>query len=214
MKSVCAILIAITLIIPLAGQARAGAAVGVLGGITRMSWGGDAPEKGSYGNLMGFTAGGQIDIDIYRSTALSLQPSFTQKGTKIDFEVGGQGEPVDSVEVRLDYFVLPLLLRVETMGGRFYVSGGLELGWLLSARYKTPTQDLGVEVDLNKYDLAVDFGLGYTIPAGRTGIWFELRYSQSLINVGNEDTASGDVITEPRVKNNGLTLLVGVLYDL
>ena len=214
MKSVCAVFIAIMFTIPLAGQARAGAAIGALGGVTRMSWGGDVPDKGSYGSLMGLTAGAEIDIDIYRSTTLSLQPSFTQKGTKISFEVEGQSERVDSVEVQLDYFVLPLLIKVETLGGRFYVSGGLELGWLLSARYKTPTRDLDAEIDLEKYDLAVDFGIGYTIPAGRTGIWFELRYSQSLVNVGNEDTAPEGVITEPRVKNNGLMLLVGVLYDL
>jgi len=214
MKSVCTILIAITLIFPLIREVQAGAAIGAQGGVTRMSWGGDAPDKGSYGNLMGFTAGGQIDIGICRSTALSLQPSFTQKGTKIAFEVEGESERVDSVEVRLDYFVLPLLVKVETLGGRFYVSGGLELGWLLSARYKTPTRDLDAAIDLKKHDLAVDFGIGYTIPAGRTDIWFELRFSQSLVNVGDEDTGPEGIITEPRVKNNGLLLLVGVLYDL
>jgi hypothetical protein len=214
MKSLCAVLIAITLILPLVREVQAGAAIGALGGVTRMSWDGDAPDKGSYGNLMGFTAGGQIDIDIYRSTALSLQPSFTQKGTKMSFEVEGQSERVDSVEVRLDYFVLPLLVKVETLGGRFYVSGGFELGWLLSARYKTPTQDVDISADLNKYDLAADFGIGYTIPAGRTDIWFELRYSQSLVNVGEEDAGPEGKIIEPRVKNNGLLLLVGVLYDL
>lgn len=214
MKSLCTVLIAITLAFALTQEVQAGIAVGAVGGVNKMSWGGDAPDKGSYENLTGFTAGGQIDLEICRSTWLSLQPSFARKGTKITFEVEGQSERVDSVDVRLDYFVLPLLVKVETLGGRFYVTGGLEVGWLLDARYKTPTQDLDVSGDLNKYDLAADFGIGYTIPAGRTDIWFELRYSQSLINVGDEDAGHQEVIQEPRVKNNGLMLLVGILYNL
>ena len=215
MKPVCAFLVAALSIFPLAGGARAGAAVGVLAGATSTSWDGDTPDRGSYSSLAGFAAGGRLDIDIYRSTRLSLQPSFMQKGTRIDFEVPGENERVDSVEVRLDYFALPILVRVETLQGRFYVTGGFEVGWLLDARYKTPDEDLDAKIDMKEHSLAVDFGIGYTIPAGRTGIWFELRYSQSLVNVGNEDASSTvHIIREPRVKNSGILFLAGILYDL
>lgn len=216
MKAVCTVLIAIMLIVPLAGQARAGVSIGLLGGVTRMSWNGDTPEKGAYRPIWGPAAGAEIGVDIYRATTLCLQPSFVRRGTKIAFEVTGEKERVDSVEVVLDYFSLPLLVKVETLRGRFYVSGGFELSWLLKARYRTDADDLDVKFELGEHDLSVNFGIGYEFPAGPTSIWFEIRYAQSLINVGSEEagTPGANPVTEPRLKNNGVMLLVGILYDL
>lgn len=212
MKSLLAILTAILLVVTLAPGVRAEVMIGAMGGVTRTSWGGDTPEKGQYRSTYGFTLGAEVDVAVYRSTWLSVQPSFVQRGSKVAFEVKGSGDRIDSVEVNLDYFSLPILVKVETLGGRFYVSGGFEMAWLMNARYKTPTQDLDPSAEFKKYDFLINLGIGYTIPAGKSIIFLELRYSQSTMNVGEESEAAEDLI-EPRVKNEGAMLVVGVLYD-
>jgi hypothetical protein len=213
MKLQFAFILGVLVAVLLAPAARADLAVGALGGLTRASFGGDPPENGKYNSIYGYALGAALDVGVYKSTWLSIQPAFVQRGTKAAYEVTGESEFVDSVEVRLEYFSLPVLVKVETMGERFYVVGGFEMAWLLNARYETSTQDLDPSAEFKKYDFCIDFGLGYVIPAGRSQIFLELRYYQSMLNVGEENTDNYEVI-EPRVKNKGLMLLAGVLYGL
>jgi hypothetical protein len=211
MRIFSAAFLAVLLAAALAHEVRAEAAIGALSGLTKMSWGGDTPDKGSYKDIYGFALGIEVDVRVHRSAWISLQPSFVQRGTKMSFEVRGERDRVDSVEVSLDYFTLPVLLKVETMGRRFYVTGGVEIARLLNARYRTPSEDSDAAVEIKENDFLIDFGVGYVIPAGRAGIVLEARYSQSMMNIGDEHLGDRYNI-EARVKNRGLTFLVGVLY--
>jgi hypothetical protein len=186
---------------------------GPLGGVTTTSWSGEKPENGRYRALTGSKLGAELDIGPYRSVWLSLQPSYVRRGTGIAFAAEGSDEPVDSAEVRLDYFVLPVLLKVGTLGGRAYVTGGPEVAWLLDASYRTSTDDSDISNELNAYDFVADFGAGYTFPAGRTSVFLEVRYSQSILNVVDDGARTGAVATS-RVKNDGFLFLIGFLLDL
>ncbi len=213
MKPMSIILVTLAVVTAFAQPARAGAAIGALGGVTRMSWSGEKPDGASYRKITGFNVGAELDIGPYKSVWLSVQPSYVRKGSRIAFDVPGQSERVDSVDVRLDYFVLPVLLKVGTLGGRAYVTGGLEAAWLLEARYKTSTDDVDISGEIKARDLVADFGAGYTFPAGRMSIFLEVRYSQSILNAVS-DGGLATAVPISRVKNEGFLFLIGFLYDL
>ncbi len=194
-------------------QTRAETSIGVVGGLTRYSLAGDQPSGGAYRSLTGGTFGAVCEFGITEYVKLSLQPSWIRKGTKIAYKVSGQDERVDSVEVKLDYFSVPVIAKIFTNSKRFYVSGGLEYAYLLDAKYITHNETQDAKEDLEKHDFLIIFGVGAHIPAGRFVIFIEGRYTQSIINVVSEDAGSGDRF-EPRSKNKGLVLCAGILFGL
>lgn len=206
--------LAAVLALAAARDAVAGVSLGALGGLTRSSFSGDTPDKGEYKSLTGGAFGGICEIDLTRNVKLSLQPSWVRKGSKIAFEVEGEDERVDSVDVRIDYFTVPVLVKVMTRGGRFYVSGGLELGFPLSAEHETSSSTTDIEDGLENMDVAADFGVGLHVPVGHPVMYFELRYSQSLRSIFDEEWAEEELHLEPRVKNSGTQFYVGLLYGL
>ena len=192
--------------------AQAQVSFGVSGGISRFKAGGDAPPDGSYGNLTGFNFGGLVDVRLHPVVLLSFQPSYIQKGTKIAFEVRGQDELVDSVDVRFNYLALPVMVKVSTRNERWYVSSGLEFGYLLDSQLKTSDQETGIDSLMNDFDLAVDLGVGVLVKMKRPRILVELRYSQSLTDVVKSNVTLDDVPLAPRIKNSGLFLLGGIYF--
>ena len=202
------------MVLSTAEEAGAGTSIGAIGGITRSTFGGDTPEKGKYESITGFAFGGICEVDISDNVRISLQPSFVQKGSKVAYEVEGQKERVDSVDVRIDYFTVPVLVKVMTGGGRFYVSGGLEAGFPLSAEHETSSATTDIKDALQSVDFAADFGIGLHVPMGRPVMYFELRYTQSLLNIFDEEWAQEELGLQPRVKNHGTQFYVGLLYEL
>ena len=196
-----------------AGPLSAETSIGIVGGLTRFNMDGDRPEKGEYRTVSGGMAGGILEFNLTKNVYLSLQPSYIQKGTKIAFEVEGQKERVDSIEVDLDYFSIPVLVKVRTRGERFYVLGGLEFGYLLKAQHVTSTEDNDIKDDLDKYDVAVQFGAGYAHPLGRSKIFIEARYVQSVMNVLS-DEPDDDVVLGLRLKNTGWIFCAGFMIGL
>ena len=195
------------------GRSGAGVGVGVAGGIARYGFSGDSPDKSKYRSLTRGTFGGVVDVDLGENFRLSLQPSWMRKGTEIAYEVRGQKERVDSVEVETAYLSLPIMLKVFTKGGKWFVSSGVELGWLVSARWITSTRDDDIEGELEDLDVAIHFGVGRIIPLGRNEFFIEGRYTQSVLNVipaGDPDSR----LYGRRVKNSGMLLLAGFLIRL
>ena len=94
--------------------------IGVFGGLNSSKLTGDSPNKAKYKSLMGANVGAYIDIKLGKIVWLSIQPSYTQEGTKISYSVKGLEEPVDSISIRLNYFSLPIFLKVSSTNERFY----------------------------------------------------------------------------------------------
>jgi hypothetical protein len=207
----CALIM--TLVLLAAMPAFAEIKVGVSGGLARYSFAGDTPEQGAYTQRIRGAAGAVFEMEIYDRIRLSIQPFFVQKGTGIAYEVPGQKERVDSVEVDTDYFSLPVLVKIFTGKERWFVSSGIELAYLLDARYTTSTEDEDVTSDFNNFDAAIHFGVGWTRPAGPHEIFLELRYTQSVKNVISDEDPEGELYGL-RLKNNGIMFLAGFLFQL
>jgi hypothetical protein len=74
--------------------------VGVFAGLNSSKLSGDIPKKADYKGLMGLNAGAFFDLKLSRTISLSLQPSYSQEGTKITYSMAGLDEPVDSMLIR------------------------------------------------------------------------------------------------------------------
>jgi len=190
-----------------------GPRIGVMGGLARYSFSGDAADKAAYRTLNRGAAGAIIELDIHSGVRLSIQPSYVQKGTGIAYEVLGQKERVDSVEVKTDYLSIPVMVRILTGSERWFVSGGLELAWLLDARYETSTGDNDIKDRVDDLDFAIQFGAGWIKPVGRHELFLEVRYTQSILNVISAKD-SREELSGLRLKNSGILFCAGFLFDL
>jgi hypothetical protein len=154
-----------------------------------------------------------LEVPVAKDVAIVFQPGYRQSGANIGFQVDGQEEPVDSLRARLDYFSIPILMKVITNGGRWYVTSGFDFGWLTSASISTVSgsQEADIKDNLSDFDMAVIFGVGRMFPVGRPKITAEIRYSQSLFNLAGDSTAQD---LPARFRASGFQLLAGVLLPL
>lgn len=185
--------------------------IGVFGGLNMSKLAGDAPANAKYKSLMGANAGAYFDIKLNKSLFLSLQPSYNQEGTKISYTVIGVEEPIDSISIRLNYFSMPVLLKVTSTNERFYALAGLEPGLLLNSSATSHEIKEDINADVAKWNLAMHFGVGISIPVGFPTLFVELRYSQGLVNLTDEPLDKNII---PRVKTSGIKILAGIEIPL
>ena len=185
--------------------------IGVFGGLNSSKLTGDSPNKAKYKSLMGANVGAYIDIKLGKIVWLSIQPSYTQEGTKISYSVKGLEEPVDSISIRLNYFSLPVFLKVSSTNGRFYALGGIETGLLLNNSISSHGSKQDIDANIADWNLAAHFGAGIKIPVGLPRLFVELRYSQGLVNLTDEPIEKSYV---PRVKTSGFKVLAGIEIPL
>lgn len=181
--------------------------VGVFAGLNSSKLIGDAPDKAKYKSLKGANLGAYIDIKLGKSIWLSLQPSYSQEGTKISYSVSGKEVPVDSIHIRLNYFALPLILKISSTNERWYALAGIEAATLLNSSVKSNDIEQDVDLSLIEWNLAMHFGAGLRIPIGFPRLIVELRYSQGLVNLTDEPVNESYI---PRVKTTGFKLLAGI----
>lgn len=185
--------------------------VGVFAGLNSSKLSGDAPQKATYEGLMGANVGAHFDLKISKVISLSIQPSYSQEGTKVSYNVSGQQLPVDSLKIRLNYFSLPLFIKIASTNKRFYALTGIETGFLLDHSLSSNDEEIDVDVKLSEINVAMHFGAGYRIPLGYPRLYIELRYAQGLINITDEPVTESYI---PRVKTAGFKVLVGVEIPL
>ena len=184
--------------------------LGAFGGLNSSKLSGDVTANGSYKTLMGGNFGAIIDVKLSEGLNLSIQPSYSQEGTRVFYTVKGLDEPVDSVKIRLNYFSLPLILKITSTNQRFYALSGIETAMLLNASTIIGEEE-GELPDVSQWNIAVHFGAGIRIPVGYPSIFVELRYSQVLVNLTDEPLNTNII---PRVKTTGFKILAGVEFPL
>ena len=184
--------------------------LGAFGGLNSSNLSGDVTANGSYKGLMGGNFGAIIDVNLSEGFNLSLQPSYSQEGTRVFYTVKGVDEPIDSVKIRLNYFSLPLILKITSTNERFYALSGIETAKLLNASTVIGEEEEELP-DISQWNIAVHFGAGIRIPVGYPCIFVELRYSQGLVNLTDEPLKTNII---PRVKTSGFKILAGIEFPL
>lgn len=205
-------------LLALASPAGAQVRVGAYGGISRTSLSGDAPSGAEYRTRTGPVIGALVEIPVAEHVWISAQPAWVQRGTKIAFDVPGENERQDSLSLGLSYASLPLLMKIETAGGRVFVNSGLEAGFLLDAKL-SPVEGDGEDEDVSDlvtdFDLAINFGVGGQFPIGLPTLTIEARYIQSLTNSSDVSVDIGaDTLIPTRFRTSGFEFLAGIWIPL
>ncbi|MGW8283308.1 MAG: outer membrane beta-barrel protein, partial [Gemmatimonadota bacterium] len=118
----------------------------------------------------------------------------------------------------LSYASLPVLMKIETAGGKLFVNSGLDFALLLDAT-ASPVDGDGEDEDIKDkftdFDLAVNFGVGGQFPIGRPRVTIEARYIQSLTNLSDVSVDIGaDELVPTRVRSSGFEFLAGIWIPL
>jgi hypothetical protein len=190
--------------------------LGIQGGLGRFSVKGDAPRNTSYTNAWGGSGGLILELHLSEAVALSFQPSWTQKGTDVMVDVKGIDEPVDSMDLSLDYLSLPVLLKVSTPRRGGFVTAGVDLGYLQSAVLTVgDSEETNVKDALETTDVSAIFGVGGTLRKSRPVVTLELRYYQSLLRVLPTSAPGGETRALPAgFRSSGWELTMGLLLPL
>jgi hypothetical protein len=176
---------------------------------------GELPDEGNWTSRSGLGYGLVFDWNIAPDIALSLQPGVTPRHSRQEFKSGGQ--VIGRFDYDINYFSLPLLLRVtgDPVGVRGFVTAGLDLGFLMDASLDTGADTEDITDQFNDRTIGALFGAGVMVPLGRNHLTFELRYCQGLndmITRDGDEAAAG--FASPSIKYRSISLLAGFLFSL
>ncbi|MEE9572231.1 MAG: porin family protein [Candidatus Neomarinimicrobiota bacterium] len=206
-------LLAIVLIIISVSSVRAQYAIGIFGGVNNSNLIGDAPPGSTYESDPGLAVGILGEINITSDVKISLQPMFQRKGATIAYSVISEREPQDSIDININYFSIPILMKVYGVNNLLYVSGGFDIGYKLDASFKRIGS--GTEKDIsdsfNDFDIAAIFGVGAQFNIGLFYIFIEGRYSQGLGNISNPKAGEPEELN-PSFRTTSLMLFAGLTY--
>lgn len=211
-------LLAGALLLVLAPRVDAQVRIGAYGGITNTSLSGDAPPGGEYGKRIGPVIGALVEIPVAHNVLISVQPAWVSRGTKISYQVEGQTEREDSLSLALNYASIPILMKIETAGGKVFINSGVDFGFLLDAtmsQVEGDGEDEDVKDLLKDYDIAVNFGVGGQFPIGLPRLTIEARYTQSITNISDVSVDfGGDIPIPTRFRSSGFEFLAGIWIPL
>lgn len=200
------------LILLLSLSASAQIKIGAIAGVNMSKLNGDIEPNTKYTSQTGTNLGLFVDFQLRSNIYLSLQPSYSQEGTKIKHIVNGVYNPIDSISIKLNYVSLPVLLKVTSTNEKFYAIGGLEAAKLASSS-KTPLggESQPIDVQVEPWNFSIQFGAGMRFPIGATTLFLETRYAQGLNNL-TQDSIVDDLL--PRVKSSSIKILTGIEIPL
>jgi hypothetical protein len=188
--------------------------VGVSGTANSTSFSGDVPLGGTYSSKAGYGFGASLDYHIAPDIVLNLQPMFNDKSTIILYNVSYQYEKFDSFKINVDYFELPLAVKIIADNYFTYVTAGISLNIPVSASLKDLRNEEKEDIkeDLNDWSLSANFGVGIQFHIGAPIMFVELRYSQGITNLTKDALAEN--LIEEKIKSNSLYLFAGLLFTL
>jgi len=196
-----------------AHTARA-AALGAVLGLDRCGISGDAPSNTEYNFESGLVAGVQGELGIGPDISLGLQPMYVRRRTEVKAADESRASGERMLELSLDYISVPVVVKFGAAGGHTYVAGGVDLGFLSSARISGEGIDKDVKTLFNSLDVGALLGLGVVFPVGRPRLTAELRYVQGLVNLAADEAAAPLQDLPNRFHSDGWQLTAGILFPL
>lgn len=183
--------------------------VGLVGGLTMATWGGDDVDDPD--GSLGYDVGAYLSWQVGDTWAFRPGVYYVQKGIE-DSDASGEAE------LNLDYIEFPLLLEyriptegalgVSLMGGpaaAFNLGCDLE-GTSGGVSVTADCDDLGI--DVKSIDLGAMIGMGLRFAAGESvGIVVEANYNYGLLSI---DDSGGDA----DIKNRAFQVNAGVSFPV
>jgi hypothetical protein len=156
-----------------------------------------------------------VEYSLTSDIRLSLQPSYARRGTGVGYDIGEE-ELRDSLSLSLDYISIPVMARFLSSGGSWFVNGGFDFGFLLDASLEDVNTGSSADVKeaVNPFDVMMIIGAGTSIDLNPASLTLELRYGQSLANVGANDQLTAAAGIPVRFRSSGFQLLAAILFPL
>ena len=200
------------LIFPLIASAQI--SLGVTAGVNMGGFGGVEPPDASYTNRAGINLGATFAYRFNKDISLVIQPMYSQRGSNIEVGEDTHRDTIEVYEAKIDFLIIPLIVRVDADNGVTYFVSGLEFGIPLSAEVSHDGKNTDISGLLNNVDILASVGMGFRFSLGKPDFLFEFRYYQGLINLNSgtkED--EGNIIFE-NFKNSGFQLMAGLEWEL
>ncbi len=119
---------------------------------------------------------------------------------------------VDSTNLTVNSFSLPLHAIVWSENGRFFVLAGIQMDYTLSFKSRVLLTPYSESYEIRDFNLYAQFGAGFIVPLGKPYLSFELRYSQGLLDLNGEFFQSDSYL--PRTKLTNISFVVGLQFPL
>jgi opacity protein-like surface antigen len=202
----------LTLLFPIYASAQI--SLGVIGGVNYGKFGGVAPSDAVYASKAGLNLGGTIAYRINKDISITLQPLYSQRGSNIEVGEDSWRDTLKTYEVQIDFFVIPLYVRIDSDNGIVYFSGGIEFGIPLSAQISLNDESKDLSDKLNRIDLLASVGMGLRFSLGKPDLLIGIRYYQGLVNFNSANESEQGKMVFEDFKNNGFQLMAGVEWKL
>lgn len=183
---------------------------GGYGGLVSAKFVGDPPPKGFYDWGYGWQAGVRLEVPLSEALLLSTQPSFIQQNLKY-LITDWKGVKLDSLNIEVNGLSVPIGLIIQSENNKFYAYTGFEINTPILAKSSNANRSNEFTDKLRKVNVAFQFAAGYRIPIGGLHLYFELRYSQFILNTTYSNTNFENL---DRVKIQGVRLNTGLQIPL
>lgn len=181
--------------------------VGIYAGMNNVKFSGDKPPEGKYVTRNGLMAGVNIGWDIAKDVTLTLQPGYLTASTRLQFVDTVENVYKDSVEIKLNMLMVPLLFKVDFQSSkRIYVVGGFDFLINMKAIGDNGAEKIDLSGDLTSMNIAMSFGIGYRFKLKSSSLAAEIRYAQGLMNISDFPDDKSKYL--PRVKTSSTRFLI------
>jgi hypothetical protein len=167
------------------------------GGLNFTSFRGNNPG-GELSSRTAFNVGDIVEVQLARNFSLQAETQYSSQGASLT----NGGNPV---EVKLNYFIVPILLKYIHRSGLFLESGP-QFGFLLAAHDEVDGVSTNVSSIFQSYDFAWVFGAGCYLTS-RLGI--DVRYNEGLINITEAAILAGDRLVKSSVIQTDIFIELG-----
>lgn len=213
MKVRTIVFLLIIMTLPIVQPLEAQFSLGVNAGLTRMKFSGDAVAGlGYFEPDPGFSTAFRVDYRISDAVALSLQPGYSLLRSSYFVMNDSATRAIDSTDLSLHSFSLPLHVIIWSENGRFYALAGMQLDYTLSFKGKPLNSPYSTGYDVRDFNIYAQFGAGFIVPLGKPYLNFEIRYSQGLLDL-TESLVHQDSFL-PRTKLTNINFIIGLQYPL
>ncbi len=146
--------------------------IGAKGGLNVSNFSGADGSNYRSKALVGFNLGGFATFNIIKNLALQTEVLYSSQGATLESNNVTE-------DVQLNYFNIPVLLKVMTNRG-LYIEAGPQIGFRTG---DVSFNSENIEDDINNADFSVAAGIGYQGMSSPFGLG--LRYNVGLSKLGN-----------------------------
>ncbi len=171
--------------------------------------------QGSFNSRTTFAIGGVAEYYFSPMVGLSVQPMYSQHGSKFVFD-GPVVAPLNAESTtKLSYVDIPVMLKVQfgRSNVRPYVTSGFTLGFLTSAKSVGGGEETNIKDSVKSTNSYWSIGGGLNLPVTGKTVFIEGRYTLGLTNI-NEGPQIQPLSATAELKTKGFQFMAGVTFPL